>query len=85
MHTLTPMNARTHILPLLAPPKDKAGWLSLEIDEVTTGAWLSTGMSPPTEGNYYLTFLPKDSYVCAIRQHLKFQYVRIVLVNFFYR
>jgi hypothetical protein len=48
-HTLTPMNAHMHTLPLWAPPKDWAGRSGLEIDEVTTGASLSTGTSSPTE------------------------------------
>jgi len=43
------MNARMHTLPLWAPPKNQVGPANLEIDEVTTGASLSTDMSPTTE------------------------------------
>jgi hypothetical protein len=43
-HTLNPMNARTHTLSLLW-----SSGLSLEIDEVTTGALLLMETSPPTE------------------------------------
>jgi hypothetical protein len=47
--TLTPMNADTHTLPIWAPPKNRVGPTNLEIDEGTTSASLSTGMSPTTE------------------------------------
>jgi hypothetical protein len=44
------MNARRH--PTLVPPRDcieETDETGFEIDEVTTGASLSTGTSPPTE------------------------------------
>jgi hypothetical protein len=40
-HTLTPINARTHTLPLRAPLKNRVGPTNLEIDEVTTGTSMS--------------------------------------------
>ena len=46
-HTHTPMNTRTQTLPLWASSKTEPK--ILEIDEVTTGASLSTGTSPTTE------------------------------------
>jgi hypothetical protein len=46
---LTPMNTYTHTLSLGAPPKNRVGPANLEIDEVTTGASLSTSTSSTTE------------------------------------
>jgi hypothetical protein len=46
---LTPMNTRTHTLSPWAPLKNWVGLANLEINEVTTGALLSTGTSPTTE------------------------------------
>jgi hypothetical protein len=53
-YILTAMNAHTHSLALWAPPEDWTGGLNLEIDEVSTGALLLTGTSPPTGWIFYL-------------------------------
>jgi hypothetical protein len=48
-HTLTPMNARVHTLPLWGRLHRRTDPAGLEIDEVTTGALMSTGTLSPTE------------------------------------
>jgi len=68
--TPTPINARMQPLPLWAPPKNQVGPANLEIEEVTTGASLSTSTLPTTESIALLNLginPEKYEYPCQVK------------------